>query len=59
MRPDCDGVNLGLAHIQKGEKHQLANLGGSLLQIIEVQVGEFLGEGDIHLFKDSYGRIRK
>jgi len=39
-----------------GEKHRLANLGNSPLQIIEVQVGDYLGEDDIQRFSDEYGR---
>ena len=37
-------------------KHRLENPGGELLQIIEVQNGEYLEEDDIERFSDDYGR---
>ncbi len=39
-----------------GEKHRLANQRRIPLQIIEVQVGDYLGEDDIERFDDAYGR---
>ena len=39
-----------------GSKHRLANNGNSLLVIVEVQSGEYLGEDDIVRFQDDYGR---
>ncbi|MDT8375567.1 MAG: mannose-1-phosphate guanylyltransferase/mannose-6-phosphate isomerase [Mariprofundaceae bacterium] len=39
-----------------GTKHRLANDGKTPLQIVEVQVGDYLGEDDIERFDDSYGR---
>ena len=38
------------------EKHALANEGGELMQLIEVQLGDYLGEDDIVRFQDRYGR---
>jgi len=43
-------------YIPIGEKHRLANKGKIPLQMIEVQVGEYLGEDDIERFDDVYGR---
>ncbi len=43
-------------YIPIGEKHRLANHGQIPLQIIEVQVGDYLGEDDIKRFDDAYGR---
>jgi mannose-1-phosphate guanylyltransferase/mannose-6-phosphate isomerase len=43
-------------YIPKGETHRLKNVGDSDLIIIEVQVGDYLGEDDIERFEDSYGR---
>ncbi|AKD24642.1 mannose-1-phosphate guanylyltransferase/mannose-6-phosphate isomerase [Polynucleobacter duraquae] len=43
-------------YIPRGQKHRLANPGDTLLEIIEVQSGEYLGEDDIVRFKDTYGR---
>ena len=38
------------------EKHALANEGGELMQLIEVQLGDYLGEDDIVRLEDRYGR---
>lgn len=43
-------------YIPIGMKHRLQNCGKSPLQIVEVQVGEYLGEDDIERFDDVYGR---
>ncbi|MFC1542458.1 mannose-1-phosphate guanylyltransferase/mannose-6-phosphate isomerase [Pseudomonadota bacterium] len=43
-------------YIQIGEKHRLSNQGDTPLQIVEVQVGDYLGEDDIERFDDAYGR---
>ena len=43
-------------YISIGVKHRLENRGRILLQIIEVQVGDYLGEDDIERFDDNYGR---
>ena len=42
--------------IPLGVKHSLANLSDSLLEIIEIQYGDYLGEDDIVRFEDQYGR---
>ena len=42
--------------IPLGAKHRIENPGTELLHIIEVQVGEYLGEDDIVRFEDKYGR---
>ncbi|MBL4760048.1 MAG: mannose-1-phosphate guanylyltransferase/mannose-6-phosphate isomerase [Mariprofundaceae bacterium] len=43
-------------YIPIGEKHRLENRGKIPLQMIEVQVGDYLGEDDIERFDDAYGR---
>lgn len=43
-------------YIPIGEKHRLENLGKIPLELIEVQVGEYLNEDDIERFEDNYGR---
>jgi mannose-1-phosphate guanylyltransferase/mannose-6-phosphate isomerase len=43
-------------YIPIGMKHRLANDGDEPLQIVEVQVGDYLGEDDIKRFNDEYGR---
>jgi mannose-1-phosphate guanylyltransferase/mannose-6-phosphate isomerase len=46
-------------YIPIGVKHRLENRGKVPLQIIEVQVGEYVGEDDIERFDDHYGRADK
>jgi mannose-1-phosphate guanylyltransferase/mannose-6-phosphate isomerase len=43
-------------YIPIGSIHRLANPGKIPLELIEVQVGSYLGEGDIVRFDDVYGR---
>ena len=43
-------------HIPLNEKHQLSNNGNEVMQLIEVQFGDYLGEDDIIRLEDSYGR---
>ena len=42
--------------IPKKMKHRLKNIGQDDLEIIEVQIGDYLGEDDIVRFDDKYGR---
>ncbi len=42
--------------IPLGSVHRLANPGGGPLEIVEVQVGDYLGEDDIERLEDRYGR---
>ena len=43
-------------YIPKGAKHRLSNTHKKTLEIIEVQIGSYLGEDDIIRFKDKYKR---
>jgi len=43
-------------YIPKGAKHRLSNTNKNALEIIEVQIGTYLGEDDIIRFKDKYKR---
>lgn len=43
-------------YIPKETKHRLMNMGDEVLEIIEVQNGEYLGEDDIVRFDDEFGR---
>ncbi len=43
--------------IPPGVKHRLENPGKIPLELIEVQVGSYLGEDDIERFDDNYGRL--
>jgi mannose-1-phosphate guanylyltransferase/mannose-6-phosphate isomerase len=44
------------AYIPVGAVHRLANPGKIPLELIEVQVGSYLGEDDIQRLEDTYGR---
>ena len=43
--------------IPLGSKHRLENLGMELVEIIEVQFGDYLGEDDIIRYDDIYNRV--
>jgi mannose-1-phosphate guanylyltransferase/mannose-6-phosphate isomerase len=43
-------------YIPVGVKHRLENKGKIPIQLVEVQVGDYLGEDDIQRFDDVYGR---
>ena len=47
----------GSAYIPIGEVHRLENRGKMPLQLIEVQVGDYLEEDDIERYSDTYGRV--
>jgi mannose-1-phosphate guanylyltransferase/mannose-6-phosphate isomerase len=42
-----------------GCRHRLQNFGEENVEIIEVQVGDYLGEDDIVRFDDVYGRVKE
>jgi mannose-6-phosphate isomerase-like protein (cupin superfamily) len=43
-------------YIPIGTKHRLENKGTEPLHIVEIQVGDYLGEDDIQRYDDHYGR---
>ena len=43
-------------YIPSGTMHRLENPGVIPLELIEVQIGSYLGEDDIVRFEDEYGR---
>lgn len=43
-------------YIPQGVVHRLQNKGDCVLNIIEIQTGDYLGEDDIERFEDIYGR---
>ena len=45
------------AFIPTGAKHRLENPGEALLEVIEVQSGDYLGEDDIIRYEDDFGRV--
>jgi mannose-1-phosphate guanylyltransferase/mannose-6-phosphate isomerase len=44
-------------YVPKSKTHRLQNPGKVPLELIEVQVGEYVGEDDIVRFEDVYGRL--
>jgi mannose-1-phosphate guanylyltransferase/mannose-6-phosphate isomerase len=46
-------------YIPIGTKHRLENRGSEPLHIVEIQVGEYLGEDDIQRYEDNYGRKKQ
>lgn len=42
--------------VPKGARHRLENPSDSSLEIIETQLGDYLGEDDIIRYEDDYGR---
>ena len=50
----CSGQSV---YIQKGAVHRLQNKTESLLVLIEVQLGSYLGEDDIVRYQDEYSRL--
>ena len=44
-------------HIPVGSRHRVSNPGAVPLEMIEVQVGDYLGEDDIVRFADDYERV--
>ena len=56
---DSEVFDLGVGEhtfIPLGTKHRIENPGSDIVRIIEVQVGDYLGEDDIVRFEDRYGR---
>ncbi|HQZ45510.1 MAG TPA: mannose-1-phosphate guanylyltransferase/mannose-6-phosphate isomerase [Usitatibacteraceae bacterium] len=43
-------------YVPIGAKHRLENRGAEPLHLIEVQVGDYVGEDDIRRYDDNYGR---
>ena len=43
--------------IARERRHRIENCGSLRLEIIEVQIGSYLGEDDIVRFEDQYGRV--
>lgn len=44
-------------YIPKGSVHRLQNLGSDDLILVEVQLGNYLGEDDIKRYQDDYNRV--
>ena len=46
-------------YFPKGVVHRLENRSDEPLHLIEVQVGDYLGEDDIERLEDTYGRAHE
>ena len=46
-------------YIPKEAAHRLANNAEEILEVIEVQIGDYLGEDDITRLEDKYGRVNE
>lgn len=46
----------GYVHIPIGARHRIHNKGTELVEIVETQVGIYLGENDIVRYEDDFGR---
>ena len=51
-----DFVRAQSVDIPTGEKHRLENLSDEIVEIVEVQFGDYLGEDDIVRYDDIYSR---
>ena len=56
-----DGVEVehhpgDVIRIARGQKHRLENPASEMVVMIEVQIGDYLGEDDIVRYEDDYGR---
>ena len=47
------------AYIPLGAVHRIENRGAEMLKVIEVQVGDYLGEDDIVRLEDDWARDSK
>lgn len=47
----------GSVDVAIGQWHRLKNAGSEVLELIEVQIGPYLGEDDIERIADDYGRL--
>jgi mannose-6-phosphate isomerase-like protein (cupin superfamily) len=46
-------------YIPAGEMHRLENAGDETLEVIEIDIGTYVGEDDITRYLDMYGRTEK
>lgn len=62
VQRDDETIELGTnesVFLPAGAVHRLENAGTSLLKVIEVAVGEYLGEDDIVRYEDDWGRQKE
>ena len=46
-------------YVKVGQKHRISNNTNSILELVEIQIGEILSEKDIVRIDDIYGRTKK
>ena len=44
-------------YIPKETLHRMENIGEDLVEFVETQIGEYLGEEDIVRYQDDFGRV--
>ena len=44
-------------YISIGVLHRIENVGDDMVEFIETQIGDYLGEDDIVKYEDDFGRI--
>ena len=44
-------------YIPKETLHRMENIGEELVEFVETQIGEYLGEEDIVRYQDDFGRV--
>lgn len=44
-------------YIPKETLHRIENIGKEIVEFIETQIGEYLGEDDIIRYEDDFGRV--
>jgi len=44
-------------YIPKETLHRMENLGDEMVEFVETQIGEYLGEDDIVRYQDDFGRV--
>ena len=44
-------------YIPKETLHRMENIGDEVVEFVETQIGEYLGEEDIVRYEDDFGRV--
>ena len=44
-------------YIPVKELHRIENVGEEILEFVETQIGDYLGEDDIVRYEDDFGRV--
>ena len=46
-------------YVKFGQKHRISNNTNSIVELVEIQIGDILSEKDIVRIDDIYGRVKK